>query len=113
MGHPANRRAHESDHSNVSDDPTPLPIDGELDLHTFRPAEIPALLNDYIAECRKRGITTIRIVHGKGIGTLRELVHARLKKNPAVISFRLAQADAGGWGATIATIKGNRTHPQA
>jgi dsDNA-specific endonuclease/ATPase MutS2 len=113
MGHTSDRRAHESDHHNVSDEPLPLPIDGTLDLHTFRPAEIPALLEDYIDECQKRGITTIRIVHGKGIGTLRELVHARLKKNPAVTSFRLAQADAGGWGATIATVKGSRTHPPA
>lgn len=88
----------------MSDEPLPLPINGELDLHTFLPKEIPALIDDYIEECRKRGIATLRIVHGKGIGTLRELVHARLKKNPAVISFALAPSEAGGWGATIVNL---------
>ena len=89
----------------MSDEPMHLPIDGELDLHTFRPAEVPSLLDEYIAECVKKGIGVIRVVHGKGTGALRELVHAHLRRNPAVASFRLAGAENGGWGATVARLK--------
>ncbi len=89
----------------MSDDPIRPPINGELDLHTFLPKEIPSLLDEYIGECVKNGISTIRIVHGKGTGTLREMVHSRLKKNPQVLSLALAPAEAGGWGATIARLR--------
>lgn len=104
MGHTKNEGANERDI--MSDEPVPMPIDGELDLHTFLPKEIPSLLDEYIAECVKKGITTIRIAHGKGTGTLRELVHSRLRKNSAVVDFALARPDAGGWGATVAHLRG-------
>jgi DNA-nicking Smr family endonuclease len=84
--------------------PLEFPIDGTLDLHTFRPAEVRDLVKDYIAECRKRGILQVRIVHGKGIGTLRETVHTVLARMPEVASYRLAGDEAGGWGATIVQL---------
>lgn len=63
------------------------------------------MLPAYIAVCQEKGITRVRIIHGKGTGALRETVHAVLKRLPHVISFRLAGDDAGGWGATIATLR--------
>jgi len=88
------------------DEPEPreLPIDGVLDLHTFRPADIGELVPDYLAECRKRGILQIRIVHGKGTGALRESGHAIRRRLPDVASFQLAPAELGGWGATCVTL---------
>lgn len=85
-------------------EPINLPIDGVLDLHTFKPADVKELLPDYFEACLERNITTIRIIHGKGTGALRELVHAQLKKSPFVSSFQLAEASGGGWGATIVKI---------
>ena len=82
-------------------EPVELPIDGTLDLHTFRPEEVQDVVRDYIEECRNRGIMQVRIIHGKGIGTLREIVHATLSRMPEVESFRLAGEEGGGWGATI------------
>lgn len=87
-----------------ADEPVAIPISGELDLHTFQPAEVPRLLEDYFAACRLRGIRRVRVVHGKGTGTLRELVHARLRRSPLVLGFALAGESAGGWGATIVTL---------
>jgi len=82
-----------------------LPIDGVLDLHTFQPREVKKLVPDYLAACRQRGITKVRIIHGKGTGTLRRVVHSVLSRLPEVISFKLAEGNAGGWGATIVILK--------
>ncbi len=91
----------------MAEDPEPvrIPITGELDLHTFRPDEVSRLVAGYLAECRARGIHEIRIIHGKGTGTLRETVHAILRRSPGVASFRLGDELSGGWGATIARLK--------
>ena len=82
-----------------------IPVDGTLDLHTFRPKEIRELVPAYLQECRDRGILTVRIVHGKGTGTLREIVHSVLKKIPFVLEFHLADETAGSWGATIVALR--------
>ena len=60
-----------ADGENPFDEPVELPITDELDLHTFRPHEIGDLLPDYLEACREKGIFTVRVVHGKGTGTLR------------------------------------------
>ncbi len=86
-------------------EPVAIPITGELDLHTFRPDETAALLEDYFAECRKRGIRRVRVVHGKGTGTLRETVHAHLRRSPGVAGFTLGDESTGGWGATLVALK--------
>jgi len=99
----------------VDDDiPIELPIDGTLDLHTFHPRDVKALVPDYLAECRERGILAVRIIHGKGTGSLRRSVHAILSWLPEVASFGLAMEDAGGWGATLVTLRppaGERKQP--
>ncbi len=87
------------------DDPVDHPITDELDLHTFQPREIGSLLPDYFAECRKLGIWRVRVIHGKGTGSLREAVHSVLRRLPEVASFQLAEAQSGGWGATWVTLR--------
>ncbi len=84
--------------------PIELPIDGTLDLHTFEPSEAKDLVTHYLEECRALGILEVRIIHGKGTGAMRETVHALLASLPSVISYRLAGEDAGGWGATLASL---------
>lgn len=91
----------EADHGQ----PVLIPITGELDLHTFRPQDIPSLLESYLAECARTGRRDLRIIHGKGTGTLRETVHAWLRRSPRVAGFRLGDEKSGGWGATIVTLK--------
>jgi DNA-nicking Smr family endonuclease len=81
------------------------PIDGILDLHTFRPNEIKNLIPEYLAVCRERGILQIRIIHGKGSGTLKRTVQAILQRIPEVSSFHSAGEEAGGWGVTMVSLK--------
>ena len=86
-------------------DPIEVPIDGTLDLHNFRPQEIKQLIPDYAEECMKKRIYSLRIVHGKGSGSLRKSVHAILDRMPEVTSYRLAGMGGGGWGATLVELK--------
>jgi DNA-nicking Smr family endonuclease len=88
-----------------SDDPVVIPITGELDLHTFAPRDVSRVVEAYLEACLERKIYRIRIVHGKGIGTLRATVHARLRRLPAVVGFQLGNETNGSWGATIVTLK--------
>ena len=88
-----------------SEQPVEIPITGELDLHTFRPAEIADLLDNYLGECQRRDLLRVRIIHGKGTGTLRTLVHSRLRLSPLVIGVAQGDEHSGGWGATIVTLK--------
>ena len=88
-----------------SEDLFKVPITDVLDLHTFRPGEIADVVRTYLdAACEKR-ILQLRIIHGKGTGTLRETVHALLKRNSQVERFSLADPTEGGWGATIAWLQ--------
>jgi len=84
--------------------PIRIPITGELDLHTFRPAEVPGLIEEYLRECRRRGLIEVRIIHGKGTGALRESVHAVLRRSRQVHSFRQGDETSGGWGATLVRV---------
>lgn len=92
-------------------EPTELPIDGVLDLHMFHPSEVGEVVQAYLEVCQEKGIRDIRIIHGKGIGTLRQYVHALLSHHPDVESFSLAPANGGGWGATLVRLKNPPREP--
>lgn len=103
---PAIQHGAVSDRDSDPEEPEPraLPIDGILDLHTFQPREVKDLVGDYLDECRRLGVLEIRIIHGKGTGTLRRVVHGVLERRTDVASFGLAPPHRGGWGATLVTL---------
>ena len=84
--------------------PVPIPITGELDLHTFSPKDLGRLIPTYLAECQLRGIYTVRIVHGKGTGALRSAINQQLKRDKRVRSYRLGDYGEGDSGVTIAQL---------
>ncbi len=85
--------------------PHEYPIDGTLDLHQFAPAETKEVVEEYIRECLEKGITKLRIVHGKGIGVKREIVRSLLDKHPNVLRYYHEGGSGGGWGATVVDLK--------
>jgi len=86
------------------DEPVEYPIDGELDLHQFSPRDTREVVMEYIAECRRQGITSLRIVHGKGIGVQRRIVHSLLDEHESVEGYRHEAGSGGGWGATVVDL---------
>lgn len=89
----------------VSDDAVLMPVDGVLDLHTFRPDETADVVEEYLGVCVEKGIRQVRIIHGKGKGIQRRIVHSVLGRLDFVISFQGAEEAAGGWGATIVVLR--------
>jgi len=87
-----------------NDNPVEFPINGILDLHTFSPRDVKTLVPDYIEACREKGIFQIRIIHGKGTGTLRRIVQSILEKDSRVESYK-TDSGSSSWGATLVNIK--------
>jgi dsDNA-specific endonuclease/ATPase MutS2 len=85
-------------------EPVRLPIEPVLDLHSFLPAEVESVVQEYLEEAYRAGFEEVRIIHGRGIGVQREIVRAVLSRTPWVISFRDARPEGGGWGATVALL---------
>ena len=74
----------------------------QLDLHTFQPSEAASVTAEFLTQAQDEGYRTVRIIHGKGTGTLRRIVESVLEKHPAVSGFGKADEN---WGATLVELK--------
>src|SRR5215510_4815451 len=72
-----------------------VPFGDVLDLHSIPPAQVRAVVEDYLEEARRRRVRFIRIIHGKGIGVQREIVRSILTKTWFVVEFGDAPPEAG------------------
>ena len=75
----------------------------KLDLHTFLPRECADVVEEYVRAAHEAGMTRVRIIHGKGTGALRRIVHAVLDRHPAVARYALDET--GNWGATVVELR--------
>ncbi|HKQ59715.1 MAG TPA: Smr/MutS family protein, partial [Candidatus Polarisedimenticolaceae bacterium] len=78
-----------------------LPIEDRLDLHAFRPADVRSVVESYLEAAQAQGLREVRLIHGRGLGVQREIVRSLLARHPAVLEFRDAPPERGGWGATL------------
>jgi dsDNA-specific endonuclease/ATPase MutS2 len=92
----------------ADDEAIEIPITDVFDLHTFAARDVKAATEAYLEEAHRSGFTALRIIHGRGIGTQREMVRSVLARTPYVVHFTDAPAEAGGWGATIVTLKSSK-----
>ncbi len=81
------------------------PLGDELDLHTFQPRDCADVVTEYVRAAAEAGLTSVRIVHGKGTGTLRRIVHGVLAAHPNVARYALADERSGQWGATLVDLR--------
>ena len=77
----------------------------ELDLRGYRAAEVVEMLDQYLDEAYESGLPFVRIIHGKGTGTLRQVVRDVLQQHPGVAEHELAPPEQGGDGATVALMR--------
>lgn len=82
-----------------------IPITDVFDLHSVPPRDAEAVVEEYLSEANRLGLKALRIIHGRGIGAQREMVRKVLQRTPFVLSFGDAPAEAGGWGATVVTLR--------
>lgn len=87
------------------EEPVPIPITGVFDLHSIPPKDVRSAVEEYLRVAHERHLIALRIIHGRGIGVQREIVRSVLSRTPFVHSFQDAPAEAGGWGATIVTLR--------
>lgn len=82
-----------------------IPIEDVLDLHSVSPRDVETVVEEYLSEANRLGLKALRIIHGRGIGVQREAVRRILGRTAYVLSYGDAPAEAGGWGATLVTLK--------
>ncbi|HWY47132.1 MAG TPA: Smr/MutS family protein [Bryobacteraceae bacterium] len=85
--------------------PVRIPITDVFDLHTVPPRDVEPIVEEYLEEAQRLGLKALRIIHGRGIGVQREIVRSILARTVFVESFGDAPAEAGGWGATLVTLR--------
>ncbi len=85
--------------------PVRIPVRDVFDLHTVPPRDVEGVVQEYLEEANRLGLKALRIIHGRGIGVQREIVRAVLARTPWVAAYSDAPEDAGGWGATIVTLR--------
>lgn len=80
-----------------------IPIEGELDLHAFTPRDVASVVDDYVSAAADAGIREVRLIHGRGRGVQRGIVHQTLDRHPRVVEFR--DDTASHLGATLARLR--------
>ncbi|MGE5569927.1 MAG: Smr/MutS family protein [Rhodospirillales bacterium] len=88
-----------------AEEPVRIPITDVFDLHSVPPRDVDAIVEAYLEEANRLGLKALRIIHGRGIGVQREIVRAVLARTPFVLWYGDAPAEAGGWGATVVTLR--------
>lgn len=87
------------------EEPIRIPVTDVFDLHTVPPRDVRAVVEEYLSEAHRLGLKALRIIHGRGVGVQREMVRSVLAKTPFVAEYRDAPMEAGGWGATVVTLR--------
>jgi dsDNA-specific endonuclease/ATPase MutS2 len=93
----------------MSEPPVRIPIERELDLHAFRPADVASVVGDYVDAAANAGFTEVRLVHGRGRGVQRGIVQAALDRHPLVVEFW--DDPSAHLGATIARLMAEQPAP--
>ncbi len=89
----------------MDEEPIRIPITDVFDLHSVPPAEVKPVVEAYLEAAHAKGLRALRIIHGRGIGAQREIVRSVLRRTRFVEAFGDAPAEAGGWGATVVTLR--------
>jgi DNA-nicking Smr family endonuclease len=85
--------------------PVEIPVEDALDLHSFWPADVRSVVEEYLQAAHARGFMEVRLIHGRGIGLQRAVVQSLLGSHPLVAGYADAPEDRGGRGATLVRLR--------
>ena len=88
----------------VSDNNTDIPPLNELRLRHLTVDEALPRLDKYLHDAFMAGLYRVSVIHGKGTGTLRQVVRERLARHPLVKSYRRGEYGEGGDGVTVVEL---------
>lgn len=97
------------EHEGLYDPHFVIQLTDVFDLHSVPPRDVKGVVEAYLEEAHLRGWVAIRIIHGRGIGVQRDIVRQVLARTDFVTTFGDAPAEAGGWGATVATLRASNS----
>ena len=108
-------RLHLSRLTRVDDEPEPGPAQVsidlgpalptvELDLRGYRADEALIKVEEFLDKALRDGLSSVRIIHGRGTGALRNAVRELLRRHPLARSFAAESRERGGDGATIVDL---------
>ena len=80
------------------------PVEDEVRLRQLTVDEALLKLDKYLNDAFMAGLSQVKVIHGKGTGTLRQVVHEQLSRHPLVKSYRLGVYGEGGTGVTIVEL---------
>ena len=80
-----------------------VPIEDSIDLHTFHPKDIQSVVEEYLNAAHEAGLREVRLIHGRGKGVQRGIVHAALEQHQLVLEFY--DATETHLGATVAVLR--------
>ena len=89
----------------IAPEPVELPLEDVIDLHTFAPRDVPAVVEAYLEAAARAGFREVRLIHGKGTGFQRKRVREVLAQHPLVEDYQDAPPGRGTWGATLVWLK--------
>ena len=80
-----------------------IPIENQIDLHTFAPRPVASVVEEYIYAAHEAGLREVRVIHGRGKGIQRDIVQQVLEQHPLVVEFW--DALETHLGATVARLR--------
>jgi len=102
---PEPETADEAEDSDPGDASVEVEITDAIDLHTFAPRDVLAVVTAYLDAASERGMSEVRLIHGKGKGIQRDRVRRLLAQRSDVTEFFDGTPQRGGWGATIVRLR--------
>ena len=86
-----------------NEDPVEIPIDDQIDLHSFAPRDVVSVVDEYLLAARDAGFRQVRLIHGRGKGVQRAAVQQLLREHPLV--ERYWDAPESHLGATVVVLR--------
>lgn len=86
-----------------NDEPVRVPIEDAIDLHSFAPREVTAVVDEYLRAAREAGFTDVRLIHGRGKGVQRAGIQRLLRDHPSVECYW--DAPESHLGATLVRLR--------